>query len=214
MFTLKSGLLLPVILAIARAGVENHSARIRCDHFPTSRVDGSEWYHRFSQMKPKSRDHIEHTSSELLVQIDARSRVGLQQQIYSSIRRAILDGVLRSGTRLPSSRALADDLEVSRTTTLLAYDQLQSEGYLTPRHGSGTFVASELPDDRLRLVLPHRRPRPAHPPLSRRGLRWPRHRLLQTGSPVRQERSASVCRRSICFRSGSGRSCRRGGCAL
>jgi GntR family transcriptional regulator/MocR family aminotransferase len=103
------------------------------------------------------------------VQIDARSRAGLQQQIYSSIRRAILDGVLRSGTRLPSSRALAGDLEVSRTTTLLAYDQLQAEGYLSPRHGSGTFVANEVPDDRLRLVLPRRRPRPAHPPLSQRG---------------------------------------------
>jgi GntR family transcriptional regulator / MocR family aminotransferase len=120
-------------------------------------------------MKSTSGDHLEHTSADLLVQIDPRSRAGLQQQIYSSIRRGILDGVLRSGTRLPSSRALADDLEVSRTTTLLAYDQLQAEGYLNPRHGSGTFIASELPDDRVGVVLPHGRPRPAHPPLSRRG---------------------------------------------
>jgi GntR family transcriptional regulator/MocR family aminotransferase len=115
-------------------------------------------------------DHLpDRSSADLLVQIDPRSRVGLQQQIYSSIRRAILDGVLRQGARLPSSRALADDLRVSRTTTLLAYDQLQAEGYLNARHGSGTFVAGDLPDERPRLVLPRRHRRPVHPPLSRRG---------------------------------------------
>jgi GntR family transcriptional regulator/MocR family aminotransferase len=117
-----------------------------------------------------SKGHHRFTSSDLLVQIDPRSRVGLQQQIYSSIRRAILDGVLRPGSRLPSSRALAADLGVSRTTTLLAYDQLQAEGYLQTRHGSGTFVARQLPDDLPRLALPRPKPRPAHPPLSRRGL--------------------------------------------
>ena len=46
------------------------------------------------------------------------------------------------GTRLPSSRALAADLGVSRTTTLLAVQQLQAEGYLTARRGSGTSVAA------------------------------------------------------------------------
>ena len=54
---------------------------------------------------------------------------------------AILGGTLVPGTRLPSSRALADDLSVSRTTTLLAYEQLLAEGYLAARRGSGTFVA-------------------------------------------------------------------------
>src|SRR5258705_3298327 len=124
---------------------------------------GTEWYHHSGLFEPLPRDHLGHMSSELLVQIDARSRVGLQQQIYASIRRTILDGVLRPGTRLPSSRALAFDLRVSRTTTLLAYDQLQAEGYLDARHGSGTFIASELPDDLPRLVLPHRRLPPVHP---------------------------------------------------
>ena len=73
------------------------------------------------------------------------------------------------GTRLPSSRALADDLGVSRTTTLLAVQQLQEEGYLTGRRGAGTFVAEELPDDllRQRSTRPGRRLR--HPTLSRRG---------------------------------------------
>ena len=62
--------------------------------------------------------------TSLFVRLDSRLRQGLQQQIYASIRRAILDGVVAPGARLPSSRALAVDLGVSRTTTLLAVQQL------------------------------------------------------------------------------------------
>ena len=109
-------------------------------------------------------------STGLLIRLDPRGRGGLQRQIYMSVQRAILDGVVGPGTRLPSSRALADDLGVSRTTTLLAVQQLHEEGYLTARRGSGTFVADELPDDLLRRRasrLDARRPK--HPTLSRRG---------------------------------------------
>jgi GntR family transcriptional regulator / MocR family aminotransferase len=108
-------------------------------------------------------------AAALLVRIDARLHDGLQQQIYAGIRRAILDGIVGPGTRLPSSRALAGDLGVSRTTTLLAVQQLQAEGYLTARRGSGTSVAHELPDDLVqrRALPPASRPR--HPALSRRG---------------------------------------------
>src|SRR5215475_432623 len=107
--------------------------------------------------------------TNLLVRLDARDRSGLQRQICASIQRAILDGVVVPGTRLPSSRALAEDLGVSRTTTLLAVQQLQAEGYLTGRRGAGTFVAEQLPDDLLqqRTTQPARRVR--HPTLSRRG---------------------------------------------
>src|SRR4030095_9799765 len=107
-------------------------------------------------------------SPSLLIRLDGRSRGSLQRQISASIQRAILDGVVAPGTRLPSSRALADDLGVSRTTTLLAVQQLQAEGYLTGRRGSGTFVAAELPDD----PISRRASRPTrmkHPTLSRRG---------------------------------------------
>src|SRR5262245_12739555 len=108
--------------------------------------------------------------TDLLIRIDARLRIGLQQQIYNAIRRAILDGVVTPGARLPSSRSLADDLRVSRTTTLLAYEQLVAEGYLTAQHGSGTFVACELPDDLPRLAIPRRPVLTRHPPLARRGV--------------------------------------------
>jgi len=108
-------------------------------------------------------------ATSLLIPIEAAARVGLQRQIYSGIRRAILEAAVEPGTRLPSSRALALDLGVSRTTTLLAIDQLVAEGYLTPQRGSGTFVARELPDDLGRMPAAGTAPKPRHPPLSARG---------------------------------------------
>jgi GntR family transcriptional regulator / MocR family aminotransferase len=107
--------------------------------------------------------------ASLLIRLDPRDRGGLQRQIRASVQRAILDGVMRPGTRLPSSRALADDLGVSRTTTLLAVQQLLAEGYLTARRGSGTFVAEELPDESLRRRVGRPVRRLQHPTLSRRG---------------------------------------------
>jgi GntR family transcriptional regulator / MocR family aminotransferase len=102
-----------------------------------------------------------------MVSLDPRRGAPLQAQIYEAVRRAIVDGVLAPGTRLPSTRALADDLGVSRTTAVLALGNLLAEGYLVARRGSGTFVAGELPDDRPRAGPAGRAHR--HPPLSRRG---------------------------------------------
>jgi GntR family transcriptional regulator/MocR family aminotransferase len=103
------------------------------------------------------------------IRLDARANGTLQTQIYAAIRRAILDGDLAPGTRLQSSRAIASDLGVSRTTTLLAFEQLTAEGYLTARRGSGTYVARELPDDLPRARAPQIVRRREHPPVSRRG---------------------------------------------
>jgi GntR family transcriptional regulator/MocR family aminotransferase len=119
-------------------------------------------------MSKNLNNHLQRSTAALLVRIDGRSRVGLQQQIYAAVRRGILSSVIKSGTRLPSSRALAEDLCVSRTTTLLAYEQLTAEGYLTTRSGSGTFVADEIPDDLARTTA-SRPSASKHPPLSRRG---------------------------------------------
>ncbi|HEX7837503.1 MAG TPA: winged helix-turn-helix domain-containing protein, partial [Kofleriaceae bacterium] len=70
-----------------------------------------------------------------------RARGPLHEQIFEDIRRAIAAGALRPSTRIASSRALAADLAVSRTTAQLALDKLAAEGYLVTRRGSGTFVA-------------------------------------------------------------------------
>jgi GntR family transcriptional regulator / MocR family aminotransferase len=111
-----------------------------------------------------------HRTADLLVRVDRRAGSALQQQIYSEIRSAVLDGIVQPGARLPSSRSLADDLAVSRTTTLLAFEQLTAEGYIVGRRGSGTFVAEELPDDLPRTSGRRRPTSVMHPPLSHRGL--------------------------------------------
>jgi GntR family transcriptional regulator/MocR family aminotransferase len=73
----------------------------------------------------------------------------LYRQIYEAIRRFILSGEFAPGRKLPSTRALAAELNVSRITVVNAYDQLLAEGYLEGRTGAGTFVGAELPDDLL-----------------------------------------------------------------
>jgi len=104
----------------------------------------------------------------VFIRLDARAGDPLQTRIYESIRLAILEGVLAPGSRLTSSRALAVELGVSRTTALLALEQLTAEGYLTARRGSGTYVSEDLPDDLPRRRVPPAGGEPRHPPISRR----------------------------------------------
>jgi GntR family transcriptional regulator/MocR family aminotransferase len=84
----------------------------------------------------------------------------LAKQIYQSIRSAILSGELREGSRLPATRALMRDLNVSRNTVLSSYGQLLAEGYVVGRVGSGTYVTPALPNPTLRSKAAGR-PRPA-----------------------------------------------------
>src|SRR5271165_4349201 len=77
--------------------------------------------------------------------LDRRSPIALQQQLREQFRQAMLDGRLACGTRLPSTRALAQSLGVSRTVTSAAYAELFAEGYIEGRQGSGTYVGSDLP---------------------------------------------------------------------
>jgi GntR family transcriptional regulator/MocR family aminotransferase len=67
-------------------------------------------------------------------------------QIYRAFREAILSGAMAPGSRLPSSRAQARTLGVSRNVVLQAYGQLEAEGYIGGSRGSGTYVAPEIPD--------------------------------------------------------------------
>lgn len=70
----------------------------------------------------------------------------LQEQLYRAIRAGVLEGRLRPGERLPSSRALAEDLGLSRNTVTGACDRLVAEGYLAARPASGLFVAEDMPE--------------------------------------------------------------------
>ncbi len=71
----------------------------------------------------------------------------MYERIYQAFRDAILNGQMLPGARLPATRALAQHYGVSRNTIIQAYDQLASEGYFETRHGSGTYVANELPEN-------------------------------------------------------------------
>ncbi len=89
---------------------------------------------------------------ELAITLDNRSNEPLHRQLYEELRRAILTCRLKPGERVPSTRALAHSLGVSRATITLSYEQLIAEGYLEAVIGSGTRVCVQLPDDSLRTA--------------------------------------------------------------
>jgi GntR family transcriptional regulator / MocR family aminotransferase len=105
--------------------------------------------------------------AELFVPLDLERP--LQEQLLRHMRAAVVAGELSPGRKLPSTRALARHLRVSRTTTQLVYDQLQAEGFIVTRGGSGTFIAQIEPSPpRTSRVAPsHARP----PLLSRHAAR-------------------------------------------
>jgi GntR family transcriptional regulator/MocR family aminotransferase len=83
-------------------------------------------------------------AGELLVELKRDTSVSLHQQLESAIRDRIRQGLLRSDTVLPSTRALATDLGLSRGVVVEAYQQLVAEGYLVSRTGGFTQVAPGL----------------------------------------------------------------------
>jgi GntR family transcriptional regulator/MocR family aminotransferase len=78
---------------------------------------------------------------DLPLAVDRAAPVSLTVQLGDRLRAAIRGGTLKSGERLPSTRALARQLAVSRTVVTEAYQQLYAEGWIEGRHGSGTYVA-------------------------------------------------------------------------
>lgn len=89
--------------------------------------------------------------AELLVALDAELAEPLHRQVYRGIREAILSGRLAAGVRIPSTRRLADSLDISRSTLLVAFEQLIAEGYLVGVVGSGSYVARRIPDRLLQV---------------------------------------------------------------
>src|SRR4029453_17076205 len=69
----------------------------------------------------------------------------LYRRIYQALKSGIREGRFVPTARLPSTRELASDLRVSRNTVMLAYEQLQAEGYVVSRNRSTTRVAGAVP---------------------------------------------------------------------
>ena len=85
------------------------------------------------------------SAGEILLAIERGRGSTLREQLESALRIAVQTGRLPGGTTLPSTRVLAADLHISRGVTVLAYEQLIAEGYLTASRGSATRVVSRRP---------------------------------------------------------------------
>src|SRR5207253_11444416 len=93
-----------------------------------------------------------------MIRLDRMATEPLHQQLYRQIRDELVSGSFNDGSsRLPSSRALASDLGISRLTVNLAFSKLHAEGYLRSQIGSGTFVADSLPETFLSPTRPKTR---------------------------------------------------------
>jgi GntR family transcriptional regulator/MocR family aminotransferase len=84
------------------------------------------------------------------IALDSRKTIPMYRQLYEWFQNAIVDGQLRPGQRVPSTRNLAAELGISRIPVSSAYEQLHAEGYLEAFVGAGTCVARSIPDDALR----------------------------------------------------------------
>lgn len=81
--------------------------------------------------------------------LDPGSKQPIYRQLYNWFQQAIVEGRLRPGQRVPSTRSLAAELQISRIPVFNAYEQLSAEGYLETFVGAGTRVARSIPDDEL-----------------------------------------------------------------
>jgi GntR family transcriptional regulator/MocR family aminotransferase len=82
-----------------------------------------------------------------MIRLDRSAAEPLHEQLYRQIRDELKSGAFAdAASRLPSSRALANDLGIARLTVNLAFSRLHAEGYLRLKPRSGTFVANPLPE--------------------------------------------------------------------
>src|SRR3984885_7725593 len=87
-----------------------------------------------------------HGAAVPLIAVQRKGDKPLHRQIYDAFRAMILERRLQPGQQIPSTRALADELGISRIPVLGAYAQLLAEGYIESRSGAGTFVTNSLSD--------------------------------------------------------------------
>lgn len=80
----------------------------------------------------------------LYIDLKRDNSVSIVKQLYRYIRECIFNGTLKENQKLPSSRELAKDLNVSRNSIIEAYEQLIAEGYLYTKQSSGTYVTKGI----------------------------------------------------------------------
>jgi GntR family transcriptional regulator/MocR family aminotransferase len=98
---------------------------------------------------------------QIPVHLDRSGGETLTAQLVAQFREAIRHGRIAPGARLPSSRRMSEQLDISRNTVVRAYETLEMEGYVETRPASGIFAATDLPDSLIRPIsvpaeaLPH-----------------------------------------------------------
>ena len=80
------------------------------------------------------------------ISFDRESAIPIHRQLYQSFSETILNGQLRPGMKLPSTRELSEQLRISRNTVMNAFEQLLADGFLEGRIGSGTYVTEQVPE--------------------------------------------------------------------
>ncbi len=105
-----------------------------------------------------------------IITVERNAGTPLHRQIYDAYVTAIMNGRLRAGQRVPSTRMLASELGLSRFPIMDAYAHLLAEGYLETRIGAGTVISQSLPDELMTSELPAPRAaaRPGPRPFSKR----------------------------------------------
>jgi GntR family transcriptional regulator / MocR family aminotransferase len=99
------------------------------------------------------------SATELLIELQRDAPIALHAQVEQGLRNAIRSGRLAANAVLPSTRALADQLNLSRGVVVEAYEQLVAEGYLSSQPGGSTRVCAgaaevPIPSSRQQAVLP------------------------------------------------------------
>jgi len=111
--------------------------------------------------------------------LDRALPVPLSRQLAAALREALSEGRIEPGARLPSTRALAGELGLARSTVVGVFEQLSAEGYIAGKPGSGYFVAASLGGSGPPTVSEAAAPRP----LSRHGERLRSYRAPWRATP-------------------------------
>lgn len=106
-------------------------------------VGQSGWYDNF-QINGKADQSMTVAKTSPISPLDPTAAEPFYRQIYKRFRRAIASGLLKPGERIPSARALAQELGLARGTIETAYSLLAAEGYIQARGQAGTIVTPDL----------------------------------------------------------------------